>query len=75
MADVTYTARDYSPGKVRKRYVRRDVSGAFRWCEVGDDRRFDLRQGIVAESEIPPLIIQKAIEASKSWPCYVEWPL
>lgn len=42
--EATFTAKGYRPGQVRARYVRANVKGGdYSWCEVGDDRRYDLR--------------------------------
>lgn len=66
----------YTPDAVRSRYVRFDaLSGEFRFCEVGDDRRYDLRQGIVREDEIPPDVAHAARERAGFFPSYVDWPM
>jgi capsid portal protein len=71
---VNYTAKSYAPENVRKRYVRLAENGEFMFCEVGDDRRYDLRQGIVDRSEIPEIVAREAERISGTFPNYVEWP-
>lgn len=73
--NVTYSSRDYAPDHVRKRYVKHDDGDRFRWCEVGDDRRYDLRQGSVDADELPPEIAAAARAAAGICPRYVDWPL
>ena len=51
---VTYQVAGYAPELVRARYVRRDPdSELYRFCEKGDDDRFDIRQGAVSAAELP----------------------
>ncbi len=73
---TTYQAKDYDPAKVLKRYVRLDgVTGYFCFCEVGEDKRYDLRQGIVDSDELPEDVYNAAYERAGIFPSYVEWPL
>lgn len=68
--EVTFTAKGYQPGAVLARYVRANVKGGdYSWCEVGDDRRYDLRQGLVADD-----IRVAADKLRGTWPGYVDWP-
>lgn len=53
MMKVIYESRDYLPDRVTARYVRRCVSGEYRFCEVGEDLRYDIRQGTLEPEEIP----------------------
>lgn len=71
--EIIYQAKSYSADKVRARYVRFDADGIFRFCEVGDDRRYDLRQGIVDEKKIPVGVATKARAIAGNCPGYVEW--
>lgn len=74
---VTYTSTKYRPEYVRKRYVY-CVSvnqQRFTFCEVGEDRRYDLRQGIVSANEIPDDIRRAAETQSGQAYGKVEWPL
>lgn len=74
---VTSCARGYHPSQVRARYVRAAFDGKYRWCEVGDDRRYDLRQGTV-KAEALPADVREAADARRAagvWPFNVEWPL
>lgn len=74
--EVTFTAKGYQPGAVLARYVRANVKGGdYSWCEVGTDRRYDLRQGIVAAEELPEPIKAAADKLRGTWPGYVDWPL
>lgn len=79
MIDTTSTADAYEPGLVRSRYVRAPLvgGGRYAWCEVGDDRRYDLRQGRCDAFDLPDDVRQAADvqRASGVWPYYVEWPL
>lgn len=74
MITATYTATNYKPEEVSKRYVRFDGE-VFRFCEVGNDRRFDIRQGIVSRDELPDAIATAASERRGFSPSYVEWPI
>jgi hypothetical protein len=69
---VTYKSKNYDPKKRYRRYVRRDSSGSFYFCEVEDGR--DVAQGVAYEREISPAIIAAAERASGVFPSYVEWP-
>lgn len=71
---VTSTAKNYSPDKVLKRYVRTDGARYF-WCEVGEDRMYDLRQGRCMASDLPLAVIEAAEKRCGYSPSYVEWPL
>jgi len=71
-----FTAAGYAPEQVRARYVGKwTVDGPFRFCEVGDDRRYDIRQGTVDADDLPESV-RLAAEARAGYiPCYVDWPL
>lgn len=71
---VEYQAKHYDAAKVTARYVRHDYGDMFRFCEVGEDARFDVRQGTVIREELPPSILAKAMESEGYFPSYVEWP-
>ena len=74
--EATFTAKEWQPGQVRARYVRANVKGGdYSWCEVGDDRRYDLRQGLVTAEELPDDIRAAADALRGTWPGYVDWPL
>jgi hypothetical protein len=78
--EATSAARDYSPDKVRNRYVQAPGAGevnGWRWCEVGDDRRYDLRQGTCPPSDLPAEVMNAALDRRIAgvWPFYVDWPL
>lgn len=69
---ATYTAEGYSPDKVTGRYVRRS-GDIYRFCEVGSDTRFDIRQGEVAGFELPD-DVRFAADALRAQAFgYVEW--
>lgn len=75
---VTSQTRDFSPDMVRKRYVKAPSTlGSWDWCEVGDDRRFDIRRGTLTPDELPEDVRAAAWERRENgvWPYYVEWPL
>ena len=74
MLKPTYTAKSYSPEKVMKRYVRCDGDG-FAFCEVGEDKRYDLRQGKVDAADIPEPLKESAKERYGQAFSYVEWPI
>ena len=71
---ITYQSENYAPEKIVKRYVRFGVNGVYQFCEVGSDKRYDLRQGEVNEIEIPEDIKEKAIALRGQAFAYVEWP-
>lgn len=76
MIRVTSQSPDYAPERVRARYVSyRASEGEFFFVEVGDDRRYDIRQGYVDAQDLPPDIRQAASDRAGFWPPYVEWPL
>ena len=75
MIVATSTARHYRPDLVRRRYVKFTRGDGFRWCEVGDDRRYDLRQGTCAASDLPEPVMDAALDRAGFYPPYVEWPL
>lgn len=73
--EVTYQSRSYSPEKVSKRYVRKSYAvGGYDWCEVGPDRRYDVRQGTVEGDELPESIRSAADEHYKISSSYIDWP-
>jgi hypothetical protein len=72
---VTYQSKSYAPDKVTKRYVRRScAAGGYDFCEVGQDRRYDIRQGTVDPSELPDEIRIAADEHYKTSSSYIDWP-
>ena len=75
MICVLYQAKNYTPDQVLKRYVRVDPSGGIHWCEVGKDRRYDVRQGSAGIEDVPEGIFAAAKAKCGSWPSYVEWPI
>jgi hypothetical protein len=75
MIRATYTARDYEPGKVWTRYVRIDQDGLLQFCEVGQDRRYDLRQGTCDREDVSEDVYRQALARSGFFPSYVTWPM
>ncbi len=72
---ITCASTKYSPDAVKARYVRKPLTGEdFQFCEVGEDRRYDLRQGIVSASEIPEGVAMNAYAMMGQAFSYVEWP-
>lgn len=72
---VTYQSNNYSPDRVTARYVRRSsASGGYDWCEVGEDRRYDVRQGTVEASELADDVRSAADENYKVSMNYISWP-
>jgi hypothetical protein len=73
---ITYQSKKYTPEAVLARYVQYHFwNGEFGFCEVGGDRRYDLRQGTVERGELPDDIANAAIEHAKVSQLYVRWPL
>lgn len=72
---TTYQVGGYHPNKVRSRYVRRGVETGYHFAEVGDDRRFDLRQGTVSADELPEAVRVAADLRCGFFPSYVDWPV
>lgn len=70
-------ADDASGHWVCNRYAKYETDGTFRWCEVGEDRRFDLRQGTCTVDDLPPDVAAAAIARRNNgvWPFYVDWPV
>lgn len=68
---ITYTCPKYSPDAVRKRYVYCSSvkDQRFRFFEVGEDRRYDLRQGNVKADELPD-----DVRCASENQAFVEWP-
>lgn len=71
---VTYQSKKYTPEAVLKRYVRHTPGGGYDWCEVGKDRRYDLRQGTVEADELPDALRMAADEHYKISLNYIDWP-
>jgi|JI9StandDraft_2_1071091.scaffolds.fasta_scaffold822700_1 hypothetical protein len=73
---VTYQSKRYAPELVVERYVRRSsVDSSYTFCEVGEDRRWDLRQGKVDGEDIPEDIRSKADGLRDQAFGYVPWPI
>ena len=72
---ATYTSRTYAPEHVTARYVRRCVSGEYQFCEVGADRRYDIRQGVVDADELPDDVREAADNLCGHTFAYVPWPI
>lgn len=63
MLTVTYKSRDYSPDKVKSRYVRRSRRTdhlQYDYCEVGIDRRYDILQGQLDLADVPDYAVGRA---------------
>jgi hypothetical protein len=73
---VQRTAAGFTPDQVESRYVRLGFDGVWRWCEVGSDRRYDLRTGTCEETDLPVEVANaaKIRRAGGVWPFYVDWP-
>lgn len=73
---VTYQSMNYRPEAVLRRYVMCNCwDGKFQFCEVGENRRYDLRQGIVEAGELPEAVRLAALERKGYIPGYVDWPM
>jgi len=74
---ITYQSKNYKPEAVLNRYVKYAPwdGGTFHFCEVGEDRQFDLRQGTVTADELPDGLAEAAIEHYKTSWHYLDWPL
>lgn len=71
---VRFQTQGYKAADVRSRYVRASAYGIYFWCEVGDDRRYDIRQGTVEPQELPEAVKAAADALRGTWPGYVDWP-
>jgi hypothetical protein len=72
---ITYQSKNYTAEAILKRYVRKiNAEGGYDFCEVGEDRRFDLRQGTVDADELPDSIRAAADEHYKTSRSYIDWP-
>jgi hypothetical protein len=73
---ITYQSKNYSPQAVLTRYVKyHPWDGEFAFCEVGKNRRHDLRQGTVEPSELPTGLASEAIAHVEVSIHYLTWPL
>ncbi len=73
---ITFQSKNYSPELVTARYVRRSpVDETYSFCEVGQDRRWDLRQGKVDGSDLPDDIRSQADAQRDQAFGYVQWPM
>lgn len=73
--NVVYQSKSYAPEQVTKRYVRRSsAAGGYDWCEVGQDRRYDVRQGTVEPDELADDIRAAADAHYKTSSSYIDWP-
>lgn len=73
---ITMQSKRYAPELVVARYVRRSpVSEEYFFCEVGEDRRYDLRQGRVVGDELTPAIRAAADAQRQQAFGYVSWPM
>lgn len=72
---VVYRCKSDEPVTVR--YVRYCGAGEYRFCEVGQDRRFDQAQGTCSIDDLPADVAMAAISRHNEgvWPSYVDWPL
>ena len=71
---VTRQSTCYAPEKVLRRYVKKATgTHDYIWCEVGEDRRYDLRQGTVESHELPEAVRRAADENHTVH--YVDWPI
>ena len=71
---VTYQSTNYAPEKIMRRYARCGPDG-YEFCEVGKDRRYDLRRGTVEPNELPEAIRLKADALKGQYFAYVDWPI
>lgn len=73
---TTWQTRTFDPAAVKSRYVRLklDRSG-YEWCEVGEDRRYDLRRGDCDATDIPGDIRERADQLAGMVYRYVDWPI
>ncbi len=62
---------------VTTRYVRLSLpgeQGAYRWVEVGEDPRYNVREGNAEAHELPEEVRAGADARKGLFPAYVEWP-
>lgn len=73
---ITYQSGSYTPERVVERYVRRScVDDSYTFCEVGEDRRWNIRTGKVDGDDIPGDIRSKADALRDQAFGYVAWPI
>lgn len=73
--NITYVARSYAPTMTVKRYVQNAGKLGYKWIEQDQDRkRFDVRQGTVDATELPPDVKAAADAREGFYPSYVDWP-
>lgn len=70
---ITYQHADYSPEKVRVRYVRRLTQAEYFWAEVGEDVTRNARQGTVTPEELPEDVRNAADSIAEKKFNYVIW--
>lgn len=72
---VKWQDKNYRPEDVTARYVRIDSDGVYHFCEVGKNRRYDIRQGTVRYTDVPEAVRTAAVERRGMIQSYVEWPM
>lgn len=79
---ATFTSDMFDPSLVKNRYVRYskwihegNTYDEWSWCEVGENRAYDVRQGHCDESDLPVDVAKAAKESAGKFPSYVDWPL
>lgn len=73
---ITMQSKNYKPELVINRYVRRcPVGEVYMFCEVGNDSRYDLRQGRVYSIDLPVDVRNAADEKRNQAFGYVHWPI
>lgn len=69
----TYRSPNYKKENVVSAYVRySSLDDTFNFCEVGEDRRYDIRQGKISIDKLPPDVILEAKKRAGIWPSCVE---
>lgn len=69
----TYRSPNYKKENVVSAYVRyTSLDDTFHFCEVGEDRRYDIRQGKISIDKLPPDVILEAKKRAGIWSSYVE---
>lgn len=73
---ITYQSKRYAPELVVERYVRRSsVDDSYTFCEVGEDRRWNIRRGQVDGDDLPADIRSEADGLRDQVFGYVPWPI
>lgn len=75
MIVTTHQSRLFEPGRIYRRYVRKDAMGdGYSWCMTSERGKYDVAQGICDASDIPADVKSLADARRGQAFSYVIWP-